>query len=159
MHRLRVRFHIIRNARIENVGKSQSCMVSKLRIIWKQTVVAVPSHLLAPASSSLSLASTQISAATADGAGLNRESSTAQNECCSHATIAQPVRRELASHKMVKYGEINATAFTLDGSVGASRFEAAELLRKRTVSSKTDRTLAAPSSSHSVGRCHCVALV
>ena len=31
-----VRFHIIRNARIENVGKSQSCMVSKLRIIWKQ---------------------------------------------------------------------------------------------------------------------------
>ena len=30
-----VRFHIIRNARIENVGKSQSCMVSKLRIIWK----------------------------------------------------------------------------------------------------------------------------
>ena len=31
-----VRFHIIRNARIENVGKSQSCMVSKLPIIWKQ---------------------------------------------------------------------------------------------------------------------------
>ena len=37
-HGLRVRFHIIRNARIENVGKSQSCMVSKLRFIWKQTV-------------------------------------------------------------------------------------------------------------------------
>ena len=36
--KLRVRFHIIRNALIENVGKSQSCMVSKLRIIWKQTV-------------------------------------------------------------------------------------------------------------------------
>ena len=35
---VRVRFHIIRNARIDNVGKSQSCMVSKLRIIWKQTV-------------------------------------------------------------------------------------------------------------------------
>ena len=35
---LRARFHRIRNARIENVGKSQSCMVSKLRIIWKQTV-------------------------------------------------------------------------------------------------------------------------
>ena len=35
---IRVRFHIIRNARIENVGKSQSCMVSKVRIIWKQTV-------------------------------------------------------------------------------------------------------------------------
>ena len=35
---LRVRFHIIRNARIENVGKSQSCIVSKLRIIRKQTV-------------------------------------------------------------------------------------------------------------------------
>ena len=34
---VRVRFHIIRNERIENVGKSQSCMVSKLRIIWKQT--------------------------------------------------------------------------------------------------------------------------
>ena len=33
-----MRFHIIRNARIENVGNSQSCMVSKLRIIWKQTV-------------------------------------------------------------------------------------------------------------------------
>ena len=37
---VRVRFHIIRNARIENVGKSQSCMVSKLRMIWKQTVSA-----------------------------------------------------------------------------------------------------------------------
>ena len=36
---VRVRFHIIRNACIENVGKSQSCMVSKLRIVWKQTVV------------------------------------------------------------------------------------------------------------------------
>ena len=35
---LRVRFHIIRNARTENVGKYHSCMVSKLRIIWKQTV-------------------------------------------------------------------------------------------------------------------------
>ena len=35
---VRVRFHLIRNAQIENVGKSQSCMVSKLRIIWKQTV-------------------------------------------------------------------------------------------------------------------------
>ena len=35
---VRVRFHIIRYARIENVGKYQSCMVSKLRIIWKQTV-------------------------------------------------------------------------------------------------------------------------
>ena len=39
---LRVRFHIIRNARIENVGKSQSCMVSKLPIIWKQTVPGWP---------------------------------------------------------------------------------------------------------------------
>ena len=36
--RIRVRFQIFRNARILNVGKSQSCMVSKLRIIWKQTV-------------------------------------------------------------------------------------------------------------------------
>ena len=35
---VRVRFHIIRYARIENVGKSQSCMFSKLWIIWKQTV-------------------------------------------------------------------------------------------------------------------------
>ena len=35
---LRVRLHIIRNERIENVVKSQSCMVSKLRIICKQTV-------------------------------------------------------------------------------------------------------------------------
>ena len=35
-----VRFQIIRNARIERVGKSQSCMVCKLRIIWKQTVRA-----------------------------------------------------------------------------------------------------------------------
>ena len=40
---LRVRLHIIRNERIENVGKSQSCMVSKLRIICKQTV-AVAKH-------------------------------------------------------------------------------------------------------------------
>ena len=30
---VRVRFHIIRNARIEYVGIYQSCMVSKLRII------------------------------------------------------------------------------------------------------------------------------
>ena len=37
--RVRVRFHIIRNACIENVGKYQSCMVSKVRIIRKQTVV------------------------------------------------------------------------------------------------------------------------
>ena len=37
--RLRVRFHIIRNGRIENVGKYQSCMFFKLRIIWKQTVL------------------------------------------------------------------------------------------------------------------------
>ena len=36
---LRVRLHIIRNERIENVGKSQSCMVSKSRIICKQTVL------------------------------------------------------------------------------------------------------------------------
>ena len=35
---LPVCFHIIRNVRIENVGKYQSCMVSKLQIIWKQTV-------------------------------------------------------------------------------------------------------------------------
>ena len=35
---IRVRFHIIRNACIEYVGESQSCMVSKLRIIRKQTV-------------------------------------------------------------------------------------------------------------------------
>ena len=35
---VRVRFQIIGNACIEYVGKSQSCMVSKLRIIWKQTV-------------------------------------------------------------------------------------------------------------------------
>ena len=34
---LRVCLKIIRNARLENVGKYQSCMVSKLRIIWKQT--------------------------------------------------------------------------------------------------------------------------
>ena len=33
-----MRFQITRNACIENVGKYQSCMVSKLRIIWKQTV-------------------------------------------------------------------------------------------------------------------------
>ena len=31
-----VSIYIIRNARIENVGKSQSCMVSKLRMICKQ---------------------------------------------------------------------------------------------------------------------------
>ena len=34
---LRVRLKIIRNARIENAGKYQSCMVSKLWIICKQT--------------------------------------------------------------------------------------------------------------------------
>ena len=31
-----MRFHIIGNARIKNVGKYQSCMVSKLPVIWKQ---------------------------------------------------------------------------------------------------------------------------
>ena len=36
--KIRVRFHIFRNARIKTVCKYQSCMVSKLRIIWKQTV-------------------------------------------------------------------------------------------------------------------------
>ena len=35
---VRVRFHIIRNARIENVAASQSRTVSKLRMVWKQTV-------------------------------------------------------------------------------------------------------------------------
>ena len=44
---VRVRFHIIRNARIENVGKSQSCMVSKLPIIWKQTVLQAAASDLA----------------------------------------------------------------------------------------------------------------
>ena len=34
---LRVRFQIIGNERIKNVGKSQLCMVSKLPIIWKRT--------------------------------------------------------------------------------------------------------------------------
>ena len=29
-----VRFHVILDARIENVGKSQSCMISKLRMLW-----------------------------------------------------------------------------------------------------------------------------
>ena len=37
MEDVRVRLHIIRNVRIENSGKYQSCMVSKLRIICKQT--------------------------------------------------------------------------------------------------------------------------
>ena len=32
----RVRLHIIENARIKNVGKSQSCMVSKVPVVWKQ---------------------------------------------------------------------------------------------------------------------------
>ena len=32
-----MRFHIIGNASIKNVGKYQSCMVSKLPIIWKRT--------------------------------------------------------------------------------------------------------------------------
>ena len=33
-----MRLHIIRTERIETVGKYQSCMVSKVRIICKQTV-------------------------------------------------------------------------------------------------------------------------
>ena len=37
-----------RFARIENVGEYQSCMVSKLRIVWKQTVV--PARSLTPRS-------------------------------------------------------------------------------------------------------------
>ena len=35
---LRGHLHIIGNQSIENVGQSQSCMVSKLPIIWTQTV-------------------------------------------------------------------------------------------------------------------------
>ena len=31
-----VRFHTIGHARIENIGKSQSCMVSQSRMMWKQ---------------------------------------------------------------------------------------------------------------------------
>ena len=40
---IRVRFHspIIRNARMENVGRSQSCMVSEVRILWKHAVQIV----------------------------------------------------------------------------------------------------------------------
>ena len=39
-HRVRVRLHIIHSERIENVGNSQPCMVSELRILYicKQTV-------------------------------------------------------------------------------------------------------------------------
>ena len=37
---VRVRFQIIRNARTENVGESQSCMVSKVRMTWKQALRA-----------------------------------------------------------------------------------------------------------------------
>ena len=46
---IRVRFHIIRNACIEYVGKSQSCMVSNLPIIWKQTVGVMLAILVARA--------------------------------------------------------------------------------------------------------------
>ena len=35
---VRVRLRIIRNARIKNVGKSEACMVYKLRILFKRTV-------------------------------------------------------------------------------------------------------------------------
>ena len=38
--RIRVRLKIIRNELIKNVGKFQSCMFSKLRIIFKRIVVA-----------------------------------------------------------------------------------------------------------------------
>ena len=38
-HVLLVRFHIIGNARISKVCKYQSCMVSTLPIIWKQTAL------------------------------------------------------------------------------------------------------------------------
>ena len=38
LHDVRVRFHIIGNARIKNVYKYQSCMVTKLPIICEQTV-------------------------------------------------------------------------------------------------------------------------
>eukprot|EP01048_Picozoa_sp_COSAG05_P014478 COSAG05_NODE_1644_length_4351_cov_343.181091_4_plen_155_part_00 len=38
-------FQIIGNERIKNVGKSQSCMVSKLPIIWKRTRRPVSSYM------------------------------------------------------------------------------------------------------------------
>ena len=47
LRHIRVRFQIIGNARITNVGKSQSCMVSTLPIIWKQTVHELPGSDLA----------------------------------------------------------------------------------------------------------------
>ena len=39
---VRVRLHILGNARISNVGKSQSCMVSKVPSICQQTVLLDP---------------------------------------------------------------------------------------------------------------------
>ena len=36
------RNNIIRDARVDNVGKFQSCMVSKLRIIFKRIVWHIP---------------------------------------------------------------------------------------------------------------------
>ena len=59
---IRVRLHIIRNEILENVCKTQSCMVSKLRIIWKQTVRA---HLQGFLCSSASQASRRICTAGA----------------------------------------------------------------------------------------------
>ena len=38
---VRVRLKIIRNELIKNVGKFQSCMFSKLRIIFKRTIAVV----------------------------------------------------------------------------------------------------------------------
>ena len=39
-----MRFRIIRNARIENVGKYQACVVSKLRIIYMETDRSTEEH-------------------------------------------------------------------------------------------------------------------
>ena len=50
-----MRFHIIRNARIEDVGKYQSCVVSNLRIIWKQTVAGLFGRLLQMVNTSIEI--------------------------------------------------------------------------------------------------------
>ena len=64
---VRVRFHIIRNARIKNVGKSESCTVSNLRMICKQTAAPVTGR------SSATIASGQRNAVSSAGWTLDVE--------------------------------------------------------------------------------------
>ena len=89
----RVRFHIIRNARIENVGTYQSCMVSKLWSIGKQTVMAtgfsspLPTRAATPVTAMAAAAEDAETARRGAPPGHARCLGAPQSVCCAHARL------------------------------------------------------------------------